>query len=847
MKHKRRVYRERIAGFIGAVALTASVSLSLPKTVGAQNPANPVYQGFQRDLITGVDDGLATDKPKVRHVYLASPNTLAIVIDAQAIPIRPIVPYKPEPGDRIRTGGIMKVGAEGRDHPRFRFLVRNGQELGQVLGDPPTHYFPAHELLGEPLNLVWAEKPGSYSLAVTGETPITPEKVFRKSAPLMREYVKGGGQKSSARHEVYLRFARPLTPGKRYRLDFKGGALHRNFVEFTCDEARLRSEAIHVNLGGNDPRQERKAALLSMWIGSGGGVDFGTRKKFRVVNHATGKTVFEGAVQLVKAGVPNKTMPDEKQQETTDDLPMSVYELDFSPLKTPGVYRIVVPGVGCSFPFRVDTQVWADVAQLSAHGYLNQRSGIALGPPYTKFVRPRDFHPADGVRLYLTDPTIFFDTARFPQTTRVGNPFDRIQASLRWDKTHPDAWGGWHDAGDYDRSILPQGHMRAVHAMLDLFESDREYFGKLNLNIPESKNAVPDLWDEAAWCVDLFRRIQQEDGGVPSNVESIEHPSDPSFLNALPTALSPPTPQTCHMYAAAAAHLAVLLKPYDPKRADAFLGSALRAMQWADTHPSVPNIYARKDLFPLFVFENLAAVHLYRATGDSRWHERFRTTLRAIHPDGEIRIGRTSHGGPWGEMVYAFLPKDQVDAALQAECRDGFVKEADQMVTKMERRPYRLDPNPNDWDKRLGDPWSLLIAHRITGNPRYVRALTDLAAFSAGRNPNNASYTRGLGARSTLTFNLDANYLGVALPEGITAMGPLNRNGWGGVRSEAQLSDTIYPEWKQWPFPESTFDIRYYSISEFTVGGVMANQLLLRGYLAKIYPPVASGSAKSAK
>jgi endoglucanase len=810
-----------------------------PRPAAAQSTANPVYQGFQTDLIAGVDDGLATGRPKVRHVYLAAPDTLAVVIDAQAIPILPMVPYTPQPGDRVRAQNPLKLGPDGRtEYPRYRYLVRGGQELGQLLGDPPKYLWPAQELKGEPLDLAWADRPASYALSAgSGAATVTPEKVFRKSAPLMREYVKGGGQKSSARHEVYLKFARPLAPGTRYRLTFNGGALTRPEVAFTFDDARLRTEAVHVNLGGYDPREGRRAALLSMWLGSGGGVDYGAQKTFRVVEDATGKIAFEGPVRLVKAGVPGKTMPDEKQRETTDDLPMSVYELDFSPLTKPGAYRVVLPGVGCSFPFRIGVGVWEEAAKLSAHGYLNQRSGIALGPPYTEFARPRDFHPADGVKIHLTDPKVYLDTAHFPATVGVGNPFDRIQASIRLDTAHPDAWGGWHDAADYDRSILPQGHTRAVHAMLDLFESDPAYFGRLNLNLPESKNNVPDLLDEAAWCVDLFRRVQQGDGGVPSNLESVEHPSDPSFLNSLPTALSLPTPETCHMYAAAAAQLATLLKPYDAKRAALFLDSALKAMRWADANAAtVPNLFARKDLFPPLVFENLAAVHLYHATGDAAWHERFKKTLREIHPDGEIRIGRTQHGGPFGEAVYALLPPEKTDPKLREVCRAAFVKAADATVTAMERRPYRLDPNPSDWDKRLGDPWPLVVAHRVTGDARYARALADLAAFSGGRNPSNASYTRGLGPRATLTFNLDANYLGAALPTGITTMGPLNRNGWGGVRTEAQLADTLYPAWKEWPFPESTYDIRYYALTEFTVGGVMANQLLTRGYLAHLYP-----------
>jgi endoglucanase len=82
--------------------------------------------------------------------------------------------------------------------------------------------------------------------------------------------------------------------------------------------------------------------------------------------------------------------------------------------------------------------------------------------------------------------------------------------------------------------------MRAVHAMLDVYESNPAYFERLKLNLPESKNNIPDIIDEALWCTDLFLRIQQPDGSVPSAVESIEHPSEPGWLVKQPTATTRP-------------------------------------------------------------------------------------------------------------------------------------------------------------------------------------------------------------------------------------------------------------------------------------------------------------------
>jgi hypothetical protein len=97
-----------------------------------------------------------------------------------------------------------------------------------------------------------------------------------------------------------------------------------------------------------------------------------------------------------------------------------------------------VPGLGTSFPFRINENVWADAARVAATGFFNQRSGIDLKAPYTRRPMKRTMHPADGFVVHKTDPAIFFDETRF---TGGGNAFKRIQASILEDQTEPERLG----------------------------------------------------------------------------------------------------------------------------------------------------------------------------------------------------------------------------------------------------------------------------------------------------------------------------------------------------------------------------------------------------------------------
>jgi endoglucanase len=809
----------------------------------AQNPATPAYQGLQPQLVRGAEDGLATAQPKIRHVYLASPTVLALVIDAQSIPLQPYVPYVAEPGDEVRLRGVMKLGEAQRQTSRYRMLVRGGQELGDLLGPDDRYFLPRPRLEGAPLDLDWASRPSSYTLRSRDDrafsSGLSPAAVFRKSAPEMKEWVAQGGERRSARHHVFLQLPRPLTPGRAYRLEFDRSGPFAGPVEFTFDDRRLRTEALHVNLLGHHPRETEKTALLYHWLGSGGdATDLASLKSFELVDDATGRSVFSAPIRLRQAATPGKrTAVHPARESSVRELPMAVYALDFSGFSRPGRYRVVVPGLGSSFPFRIDEAVWTDAARISMMGFLNQRAGIALGPPHTEFRRPRSLHPDDGFKVHRTDPARFTDPAVF--NTSAGNPFRRIQHSILEDTHVPEAWGGWHDAADFDRSILPQNHTFAVHAMLDLYESNPAFFRALDLNLPAADARVPDILEEALWCLDLFLRIQQPDGGVPSAVESVEHPSAaPSYLETLPTALTPPTPQTCHLYAAAAAHMAVVLEKYDAARAAAYRESALRAMAWAEANASEPNIYARPDQRPPAENANLAAAHLFRLTGDAKWHELFKSTLAEIYPNGFDASTRLfmegRYTGPRGVEVYAHLPVERADRALRETCRAVLVAAGERRLAAIATWPLAMPTAPNHWGERGDQPVELIAAHRLTGDARFLDALVRVSQPSMGANPANASYTWGLGARHVRPYQIDPNRSATPFPVGITSYGFFPQNIWGAADIEKALGDVLYPSWPEWPAPQSIFNIRHAPLTEYAIG-TLVNPLLARAYLAQAF------------
>lgn len=82
-------------------------------------------------------------------------------------------------------------------------------------------------------------------------------------------------------------------------------------------------------------------------------------------------------------------------------------------------------------------------------GFYHQRSGTAPEKPYTDFVRPRPYHPDDGVVIYYTNASLM-ETGNGLNLNRDGNNFTSIRRLATTDIVPNSFWGGYFDAADWD-------------------------------------------------------------------------------------------------------------------------------------------------------------------------------------------------------------------------------------------------------------------------------------------------------------------------------------------------------------------------------------------------------------
>jgi endoglucanase len=138
---------------------------------------------------------------------------------------------------------------------------------------------------------------------------------------------------------------------------------------------------------------------------------------------------------------------------------------EFTELSESGEYYIEIPAVGRSWDFAIRPNVYSRAFYLVMRSFYGQRCGAAvdLGPEF-----PGYKHAACHLK------------GSYHSSSGKKGP----QASTR----------GWHDAGDFGRYIVNSGITTGT--LLWTWELFGKRAKELKLNIPESKNNVPDFLDE---------------------------------------------------------------------------------------------------------------------------------------------------------------------------------------------------------------------------------------------------------------------------------------------------------------------------------------------------------------
>ncbi|MDW8029922.1 MAG: hypothetical protein RMK94_16200, partial [Armatimonadota bacterium] len=245
---------------LGFVALGLSTLLSL---LAFAISLKPSFAASQSDSL-----------PQVVHIGPVKPDIIAITVQAGRIEYGRQIPYQRQPNDRIEEQG------------KERLVFRDGKFLGWLVGKDGKLIYTEDKLIGAPLDTKRADNPQSYFVVSPDDLNYSatqhPVEVHRKSKPSDFGRWHGWPFLAPIRHVIYLRLPKPLKVGCRYQIRFAENFLAKQ--EFVYDPQKMRSEAVHVSHIGFRPDDPVKVAFLSLWMGTGGPLEFPEATKFHVLD-----------------------------------------------------------------------------------------------------------------------------------------------------------------------------------------------------------------------------------------------------------------------------------------------------------------------------------------------------------------------------------------------------------------------------------------------------------------------------------------------------------------------------------------------------------------------------------
>jgi len=645
------------------------------------------------------------------------------------------------------------------DHT-LRILSPNLLELFLVNTKQPD---PAHVTLwnwvNDQQNFV-APNTSSIKIIVNGQTNNISSIGFKRRplyAPLLYWDLRIG-------NELYLRLNNSIPEGASVQV-INNGTLWPTNMAFTAIADPLRyNPAIHVNQEGYLPNYPKKAAV-GYYLGSLGEMAISTNKFF-IANAQSGATVYQGTL----------TLRQDIGYQYTPTPYQSVYEADFTSFATPGEYVVVVPGMGASLPFHIDGGIAMGFARTYALGMFHQRSGFAVGMPFTRFTHAAD-HTAPAAIPTNAIPPFTFTWQTVSNYTSDINAAQIAPVLTNYpaqlfpfvNKGTVSVFGGHFEAGDYNR--VTYNGAQLIHSLVFAADALPGVGALDNLGIPESGDGISDALQEAKWEADFLVRMQDADGGFYYSVypRDREYEIDVLPENGDPQVVWPKNTATTSAAVAALAEIASSprFKQAYPQTASNYLAKAKFGWQFltnAIARFGFDGAYQKvqhfDDEFTHRDELSWAACELFLATGDSQYQSKLFEWFPEPTDSSTFRFGWQRMFASYGNAIrsYAFavasgrLTSGQINQSYLAKCINVITNCGNDVLSWSQHNAYGTS-FPDLTKAYRGGGWyfsseqafDMVVAYQFDPNPLYIDALLRNMNFEAGCNPVNVSYVSGLG------------------------------------------------------------------------------------------------------
>lgn len=476
---------------------------------------------------------------------------------------------------------------------------------------------------------------------------------------------------------------------------------------------------IRVNQVGFYPNEEKTATIEPE----------GIAKKY-VLKNQNGKTVWSGkAVRTATSPISGKVRE----------------IIDFSEINTPGEYTLTAGKQTQHIIIKV--RACEELAKGAMKAFYLNRSGEDILPEYAGVYARPAFHMDNNVMIH-------------PSAASENRPAGTIIQSH----------GGWYDAGDYNKYIVNSGF--SVGLMLHAYEMNKDYFNKMELNIPENKNNIPDFLDEIMVNIKWMETMQDpEDGGVyhkltTPNFEGFIMPKDCKQQRYV-------VQKTTCAALDFAATMALASRIYGEfpeykSWAENALKAAEKAYAWAESNPSV--YYMQNEMNKNFKpAVNTGAYDDMNASDEFAWaateialakgnEEALMVQMRKMGGTQDIplpswgQVGTLSYYALIGYMNSTGMLRmaKQYGGSMIDNLLDSFVgKYLKDVPTSCYNAPYGNSARDFNWggiaEQCCGRGIAMLYAYRLSGDKKYLKGALEIANYMLGQNATGYCYVTGFG------------------------------------------------------------------------------------------------------
>ncbi|HEY8689960.1 MAG TPA: glycoside hydrolase family 9 protein [Chitinophagaceae bacterium] len=420
---------------------------------------------------------------------------------------------------------------------------------------------------------------------------------------------------------------------------------------------------------------------------------------------------------------------------------------DFSSLTTRGSFVVLVPDVGHSYIFQINNNVNRNAAIAVLKGFYYQRSSTPLPEKYAGKWNRSSGHPDNIVYVHSSA-----GSKERPEGTIISTPC------------------GWYDAGDYNKYIVNSGI--TMGTLFSAYEDFPDYFKKINTNIPETGNGVPDILNEAVYNLRWMLTMQDpNDGGLYNKCTNASFNAMvmPGVTKSPRYVVQKGTAATLD-FAAVTAQASRILKKFDkqlPGLSDSCITACKKAWQWALLHPAMeydqrmmnlkfkPVIstggYGDKNFNDEWFW---SACELYLTTGNNIYYEFLQKHIR-----DSVTLPSWNNVAMLGYYSFLRFRKNLPLSAANdlSVMKNKIVAIADMYIEKTLHNAFQTVMGQSGRDFNWGSNSNaanqgilLINAYLLTRDKKYLDYALTNVDYLFGRNATGYSFVTGIGSRSTM-------------------------------------------------------------------------------------------------